>query len=209
MIRSLHITLALAFLLWQPVEVFANDWALLKAEDGIEVYLRESPSSSQKEVRASVLIPGSKPGAVLDLIRNAGRCPEWVMYCKSGRILRTYSPSEWIVYSVTALPFPLKARDTILSTRTQTLSNNMIELTFRTVPDFLPDDPSYVRIRDLSGVWRIAADERDREAQNVRVIYQFTADPGGLFPDWFVNRSLIHQPYETLSNMRRLLAGKG
>ncbi|MCE9596586.1 MAG: hypothetical protein K8S54_01330 [Spirochaetia bacterium] len=191
--------LAIAFLIVQPLTLLAADWRLTRAENGIEIYLRESETGTQKDIRASVIIRSSA-AAALNLIRNAEQCSRWILYCKSGQILKSASQSEWIVYSITKLPFPLKARDTILASQLELQQPGSIRIRFRTIPDYIPTNPSYVRIRDLSGSWLLS-----EIPQGLRVVYEFRADPGGLFPDWFVNDSLSNQPYQTLLNMRLLL----
>lgn len=199
MILHLLRKLAIALILVQPPVLLASEWRLARSENGIEIYLKESRTGSEKDIRASVRIR-STTAAALNLIRNAEQCSEWIHYCKSGRVLRNVSQSEWIVYSITSLPFPLKARDTILASRMELQIKGPVRIVFRTVPDYLPDNPSYVRIRDLSGSWSLL-----ETTEGLNVLYEFRADPGGLFPDWFVDDSLTNQPYQTLLNMRRLL----
>ncbi|MBL8021402.1 MAG: hypothetical protein JNM27_17150 [Leptospirales bacterium] len=199
MMLHLFRKLAIALILVQPAVILASEWRLARSENGIEIYLKESHTGSEKDIRASVRIR-STTAAALNLIRNAEQCSEWIHYCKSGRVLQNVSQSEWIVYSITSLPFPLKARDTILASRVESQNPGPVRIMFRTIPDYLPNDPMYVRIRDLSGSWSLL-----ETPTGLNVVYEFRTDPGGLFPDWFVNDSLTNQPYQTLLNMRRLL----
>jgi hypothetical protein len=40
---------------------------------------------------------------------------------------------------------------------------------------------------------------------NIKVQFQYFADPGGKIPAWLINTFVVKNPYKTLTNLRRLL----
>ena len=175
---------------------YADGWRSIKNEAGIQISVRNV--GSRREVRAATMIR-STPRAALALLRQIDRGPEWIKYCKAARMIELNASGDFVAYSATTLPFPLQDRDAVLRMHVDELPDR-IRISFEADPDRIPKDPRYVRITDMVGAWSFI-----QKAEGMLVIYEFSTDPGGLFPDWFVNLALGHQPFHTLSNLRRIL----
>ena len=69
------------------------------------------------------------------------------------------------------------------------------------VPDALPENKDYVRVRQLEGAWNIMPLSENR----CRVVFRLHIEPGGEIPSWLANIAVIDTPYNTLKNMREMV----
>lgn len=142
------------------------------------------------------------PERALNLLLG-GRCSEWLTYCVRAETVPVARDS-YLSYSVTDLPWPVSDRDVVFQNRVEHGSDGSILVRFEARPDLRPLDPAYVRITDLRGYWSF----RPEAGGRTFVTYAFSTDPGGLFPDWFVERSLRLQPEDSLRRMKQILESR-
>jgi hypothetical protein len=158
-----------------------------------------SSGDSRRSVLSQINIR-TTPRAALGLLLGSRSCSEWIMYCIRAETSRL-SEDDFVSYSTTDLPWPISDRDVVFRNRVERGIDGSITVRFKATPELRPLNPEFVRITDIEGYWTF----RPLAGGMTEVTYLFSTDPGGLFPDWFVEHSLRRQPEESLLRMKQVL----
>lgn len=181
-----------------PVKA-ANEWQLSKQQNGINVYVRETPDSPLKSFKGEVLINSSLTPLVA-ILEDTTSFVRWMYQTKSSRVLKQINDTTSAVYVVTDMPWPVMDRDSVTIVQlTQDKQTKIIQITAKSTPDYIKPIPGRFRIRDMHGKWLFIPQGK----HTTRVIYEMRVDPGGNLPKWIVNALSVDLPFHTLNNLRR------
>ncbi len=176
----------------------ADDWKYAKSVDGAIAYTRVIPSSSFKEYKVETEIEASL-SQVVAVLMNVRELPQWVDRCAEANILKEFSPTETIVRTVTASPFPLKNREAIAHGKlTQDPQSKVVTMTSTGRPDFAPLNSKFERVRELRGRWVLTPKPNGK----VHVQLVGHTDPGGVIPATIANYFVVMIPLNTIKNLR-------
>ena len=103
---------------------------------------------------------------------------------------------------ITNMPWPVKDRDSITETRvSQDQESLVVRVDMKARNDVFPSNDDFIRIREMNGYWLFTP----KEGNQIEVIYEAHADPGGGLPSWLVNSFLVDAPLNTLRGFRQLI----
>jgi hypothetical protein len=141
--------------------------------------------------------------AVCSLLYDIDAATEWVWKTREMRVLRELSDDDGrIVYQLVSAPWPISDREII--SRSQGYidpETSEVFIKLEAVPDYLPLDDRYVRVRQVEGAWNILP----LGENSCRVVFRLHIEPGGEIPAWLANIAVIDTPYHTLNNMRQMV----
>lgn len=187
----------LALLLF-TASVTADDWKYAKSADGAIAYTRVVASSSFKEYKVETEIEATL-SQVVAVLMNVRELPQWVDRCSEASLLKEISPTESIVRTITASPFPLKNREAIAYGKlTQDSQTKIVTMISTGKPDFSPADSKYERVRELRGRWVLTPKPNGK----VHVQLIGHTDPGGVIPAAIANYFVVMIPLNTIKNLR-------
>lgn len=184
-----------------PSALTSAPWELKRSENGIQVFVRSVDDSRIREIR-SVTTVLSSLSSLVALVEDMASAHQWVPYCREQRVLAKISDVETFTYTASALPWPLSDRDAVVHNWRSQMPDRTVVIRFEGAPDYMPEVPGLIRIRRISGFWQF----RPLGSGAVEVIYQILSEPAGNVPDWMVNSGVVDQPYNTILNMRNMLA---
>ncbi|ACF46050.1 MAG: START domain-containing protein [Prosthecochloris sp.] len=179
-----------------------NTCALRQQNEWLKIYTCPVPSSDFLSFVgiAKLDVPAH---SVLGLLYDLESATEWVYKTREMRILKELDGDEGrIVYQLVSAPWPLSDREIISQSQgfmDPETSEIFIRITSK--PDFLPENPNYVRVRQLEGAWNITP----LSDESCRVVFRLHIEPGGEIPSWLANIAVIDTPYHTLDNMRTMV----
>jgi len=174
-------------------------WKLSKQDNGIKVFVRSSPNSPIKSFKGEVTIK-SRLIPLVAILEDAAALPRWMHQTKSALLLKEVNQSSSYVYVVSEMPWPVKDRDSItLANLTQNKQSKQIQITMKSVPNYIKNQAGRLRIKELKGKWILTPQGKGL----TKVIYEMRVDPGGSLPKWLVNTLSIDMPFHTLNNLRR------
>lgn len=133
-----------------------NTCALRQQNEWLKIYTCPVPSSDFLSFVgiAKLDVPAH---SVLGLLYDLESATEWVYKTREMRILKELDADEGrIVYQLVSAPWPLSDREIISQSQgfmDPETSEIFIRITSK--PDFLPENPNYVRVRQLEGAWNI------------------------------------------------------
>lgn len=178
----------------------AADWELAKddTKNGIQVFTRVVEGSPLKEFRGIAKVPTTISGAVA-LVNDHAAGSQWIHDCKEIKTLERPSATDAVFYMVTAAPWPVKDRDSVIQSHlTQNSDSLVARIDMAIKNDVMDKVKGRVRITEMHGSWVFTP----VDANTTEIIYQAHADPAGSLPNWLVNSLVVDMPYNTLKNMQ-------
>jgi hypothetical protein len=176
-------------------ERFRNDW--------LRIFTCPVPSSDFLSFVAVATIDAPQH-AVLSLLYDIESATEWVWKTREMRLLQelTEENEGRVVYQLVSAPWPVTDRE-IISRSTAYMDSSTGEAFIRIecLPDFLPEDPRYVRVRQMEGAWNILP----LSDNSCRVVFRLHVEPAGEIPSWLANIAVIDTPYHTICNLRDMV----
>ncbi|HCZ9277592.1 TPA: START domain-containing protein [Vibrio alginolyticus] len=192
--------LTLATLISAGTDAGANEnWQFESDKNGITIYSREH-SDGLVEIRARMFTPTSY-GAFLTLLEDSDNIPNWIDNASHSRVLNQISATENIVYTQFKAPWPAKNRDMVTYSK-YWVDELGFTIEIKSAPDsYIAEQNGYVRIRSVDATWELQKLTND----TTLVEYKAFADPGGLLPNWLINKLSKESAWATFSNLRKEL----
>ena len=181
--------------------LMAQEWKLMRNEDGIRAYARSIPGSKLLELKAITIID-AKMEVVGEVLRDVPSNTEWMADCSEARIVHLISRKEMIVHTTMDFPAPVSDRDLVVRSLTTYLldrARGIVTLT-SVVDPAAPERSGVVRMTNFSGEYVLEYISRDKTG----VIYSYRADPGGNIPTFLVNIFSRDGLYKTLTGLKRM-----
>lgn len=175
-------------------------WELITNEQGVKVQARDIPGQGLPEFRGIGMIRGSIY-EVLAVIDDTKNHPKWLANCVDAKKLKQLPNFGRIVYSRTEAPWPVSDRDVVLKGEFEVHPDKGMAISrfWATKSKLKGPVSGVVRMKRLRGFWKLTAISEDR----TRVVYQVSADPAGMLPDWVAELAQKKLPLETIVNLRR------
>jgi hypothetical protein len=168
----------------------------------LRIFTCPIPSSSFLSFVAVATIDASQQ-SVLSLLYDIDVATEWVWKTREMRVLRELTENDGrVVYQLVSAPWPVSDRE-IISRSTAFMDPKSSEAFIRIecLPDFLPEDERYVRVRQMEGAWNILP----LSENSCRVVFRLHIEPAGEIPSWLANIAVIDTPYHTMCNLRDMV----
>lgn len=181
------------------VTAYADDWALAKNEDGIQVYLRDVPGSKYKAYRGVATLTTNMAALRAAQENVEGSCA-WIHACAEQHLIKHEGAESW-VYTRFDMPWPVTSRDAVMHVVSEAGSDGSLLRKLEAQPQFLPLKPDNVRVASVQGYWRFVP----KGAGQIEVTYQAHTEPGGSVPSWLANRFVVDAPFNTLQGLRRVV----
>lgn len=188
------------YLLSLVTAVQASEWDLATEEDGISVWTSSIDKQRINSFRAEAVLDHSLT-KVLAALRDVDRYSEWMSDCHEGNIFSRTDENNYSSYMRWDLPFPFKDREFVQRVSIEE-SADRIEMNVSPIPDDLPINSKYVRVRSAQIQW-VLTSLGNNKTKTVQTGY---ADPAGRLPTSITNRFAKTGPYQTMSELRRWLA---
>lgn len=178
----------------------AQDWELAKNKDGIKVYTKELEHSSIDAFKGVMYVKTTVERMDF-ILHNLDQHKEIFPDTEELKILER--GEDWLIqYSLTNAPWPADDRDGIYKmTFSRDQKTGALYSIGKSMPDYLPEKESVVRIPHSISQWRVIP-EKDGL---MMIEYEVEAKPGGNIPDWLANTATTEVPYNTLYNLREVL----
>jgi hypothetical protein len=175
-------------------------WQLQKNDNGIKVFTSESTISSVKAVKVEIEFnqPIEKIAAA---IMNVASYKNWIYGCIESTLISQPNDSELTYRHVTGAPWPFEDRDQVSKFIKRTnKTTGQISIT-SSIQSGYPEQKGYVRIKHSTASWVLIPQKNG----TVKATYNLSFDPGGNIPSWLMNLFITDGPYQSFSNLKKLL----
>ncbi len=176
-------------------------WKLEREKNGIKVYTKKS-SSSLKDSKSVMVINASAKRA-FDLLTDFERHRDWMDRIRASRLLKKVSDTEFYVYYEVMAPWPVSDRDVAVQYKVTKMEGGGFKMEAIGKPNYVPQKDGMVRVPESYSSWEFIP-----KGDKLEITFTNHSNPGGGIPDWLANLSATDNPYNTLSNLRRVLEGQ-
>lgn len=198
--RTLSVLALVAITLSTSAALADARWEVISRDDGVVVSKKDHPDLELPIIRGVATLDEDFYD-VLAVLRDTEHYADWMHNCKEARLLEAKGDFDLIVYNRIATPWPLEDRDTVVRTRIEVnQAKKAVVIRFGHTRSKLQGEIDGVtRMPRLEGFYRI----EKIAVGKTRVTYQAQADPGGLIPNWLVERDSRDIPRHTIASLRK------
>jgi hypothetical protein len=175
-----------------------DDWKLIGAQHGIEIYRRDVPGSSLVAFRGEGEID-APVWKVASVLLDTRRAPEWADSLVESRVVKRLAPDAYVEYNHIGMPFILKDREFVSDVTIQIDAEARIfALIYKPSGARVPAT-HYVRGEIRSGIFQVRSLEQGRRSV---LTAEVQCDPKGAIPAWVVNFFQKGWPIKTFEGVR-------
>lgn len=198
--------LGLCMILFASAHAQSDDagWTLIREADGIQVFTRPHGEGLVDDVKGVVVISGNIDSAfkILSDIPTFSATDPVVVETK---IIETINENEYYIWQLGKMPFFMSDRDIVSKISFNRTAKGGYMLASKTYPDFIPEKPKLVRLRDITMVVSL----RPIAAGTFEMQYLLTVgDSYGAVALAASNKAVVESTYERLKRMRELTIDK-
>lgn len=171
-------------------------WKLAKEKNGIKVFLASVENSKFKSIRVQAVMEGSI-AKLVNILCDVNKMPEWIYKNKTSYILKQITPTNFIYYNETVLPWPASNRDVVIHLIIYPDSlHHITRISAVSEPKFIDEKDGLVRVPYSKASWYVV-----ETGNKITIDYTFEVNPGGSLPAWLVNMMADKGPYESFEKL--------
>lgn len=195
------LTITIFTLVWFTGECFGQkNCSLKKDENGIKIYTCKEPDKKYHSVKAEFYL-NAKIQDYKSFLRDVKNYPNWQFKTKDTKVLKSSENNGFLYYAIIDSPWPVADRDMVLQLRFEQPSSDRLRVVVESKPDHYKQNNKFVRVPRSISIMELVQTEDNL----IKMEYYVSADPGGSLPAWVVNMFCTEAPYETFSNLKRML----
>lgn len=179
-----------------------GDWQLEKEKDGVKIYARSVEGWEIREIRAVSTVSAGVGSivAVLNDVENSA--PKLSDVVRHSTIAHRDSDTQFRIYSVLDMPWPLSDRDSLNQRVVQLdAESGVVTITDTATQGIMPEKEDLVRIVDSRQQWTLTPISNTETQVQLQVL----VDPNGPIPSSVINSMSIGQPIGTLTTLKELV----
>lgn len=181
------------------VEQSIGEWKKVKDTDGIVVYVQRNEISSRfKAVGRLEVNDLYSPAAVLE---DYDAMPEWLVFLTKVKELKRTDAMTRYIYGEMKNPI-IDNRDAVFKVDiSQDPKTKSVTLAINNEPDFIPENPDFIRIAALEGLIQYDVMTKNE----VMVTIEIDVDLKGELPDSVSDYMLMYGPYLAFLELKEAL----
>ncbi len=187
------------------VEGIQYHWEKSIDKQGVRVFSSKVSGSAYRAVKAEMLIDGEVSNLVA-MLEDTDNCSNWASLCKEALVVKEISETEYFVYILNAVTFPVADRDLLAHiTWSQDSSSGKLTMNSEAISPHagidVPKKRGVVRLEKALTQWHFTSQA------NGKVLVQSYAhiDPNGAVPAWIVNMLSMRAPYQSMMKVRKII----
>lgn len=197
-IKTYKLFLIILFLVFSISSFSQTDkLTLVRESDGIMVYKEKDAHNNINRIVARTVVEANYL-KVFCLIKNFEHQKDWIYANHGAFCIDSLSPTEWIYYGISEIPWPFQDRDVVADVYLE-IDKEHKELTIHSIahPDLIPTSPEMVRIQMLDSKWKLKKLENGTQVELDLIV-----DVGGNVPVWLINMFSANGPFSTFKKMK-------
>lgn len=170
-----------------------KNWVRHETKDGIVVQYQADTVKGLYKVRIESLSKTDIKEIYRRLIA-VDKYTELVSYCTEAKIISKESENNFIYYTITDVPFPLKDREVVVELKSS-VAENEISVVVASIDGVLKPNPKYDRVNDYHAAWVL---KKTPEGTSVKMTMQLTIP--NFVPEWIKERVIFKGPLDSYIN---------
>lgn len=172
-----------------------QEWKLVKNEQGIRIYIGETPNSDYFAFKAVMSIKSTE-NEILKILKDVNKYVEWFAFTESARLIKQ-TENEQIFSMETDYPWPFsnECMNYSMTFERTTHKNTRINITGKS------DKVNCKYSLKKAGGYILL--EPDKE--NIRITYFFHSEPSQNIPPLLINPVIYKMPFQTFIALKKKL----
>ena len=192
-------------LLFSTLHVYGQkDCQLRRDENGIKIYTCKEDGRSLKTVKVHLKLPGT----LREYKKNLFAVEDyktWHYRVIEPVLLEKIDSNSFLYYTKVDAPWPVSDRDLVLKVTVKHLPMlEQMEVIMQNQSDVVQVNKDLVRIPYSYSRMTLS----QSSPNELTVDYNIKLDPGGSLPSWAINLFCTQGPFETFSNLKKILGQK-
>ena len=178
-------------------------WELKKQTKDISIYIAPVPGSGFKAFKGVTTVSSTSIGEITAIILDVENFQNLFPDVKDVKLLKKAADGVITHYLLTDAPWPVDDREGIYEIKPRfNKITPEVNVSLKCIDYDYPSSSGVVRMNKGEGSWKIV----DKNGA-FEVTYLFHADPAGKIPEWLANSFIVDQPFKTMQNLRKIIAG--
>lgn len=178
------------------ISVFAQEtWTLVKDEQGIRVYVAETPKSDYYAFRAVMTVKTSEH-EILKILKNVNKYPEWFAFTESATLMQQTEHELFFVMEID-YPWPFSNECMNYSMVFQRTENKSMRINIVGTNDKVECPYS---LKKASGYILL-----ESESEGTKITYYFHSEPSQKIPPQLINPLIYMMPFRTFTALQKKL----
>ena len=178
-------------------------WDFRVEHRGISIYSSKVEGSDVLGFKGVAEIPAGFR-KLISLFHDTSSYGRWVHRLAEMEVLERNDSLEYVVRQVIVTSWPLQKREMFGKKGLKPAGENPVAVTITGVPDFLPPNPSYARVKEVQGLWVFTPSGPDA----IHLTFVMHVDPGPDVPSAVSNQAMFEVPFYSMDNLRKLSADR-
>lgn len=179
--------------------ILNGEWDFRVEHRGINIYSSRVEGSDVLGFKGVAEVPvGFR--RLIALFHDTASYGRWVHHLSEMEVLEKNDSLEYVVRQVIDTPWPLQKREMVVRTGLEAAGENAVAVVISGVPDFIPENPSYARVREMQGLWLF----EPTGPEAVLLTFVMHIDPGADVPSAISNQAMFEVPFYSMDNLRKL-----
>lgn len=175
-----------------------NQWVLKRDADDVRIY--QQPTASGYPLTRGETVITVAPGVLIAAISDRKNCSRWVYACRQGELVKYYSETQRLDYTVIDSPLWYADRDVyIRSDASLNRQAKTVTIRLSGQENYDKEFPGRVRIRDVYGLWHL----RRITPDTTGLTYQIHSNPQ-LPPSALLSAYIAESTFQTLKKLRQI-----
>jgi hypothetical protein len=178
-----------------------KDWKLKRDKKGVKVYIRKVSLSPIYAFMGIVELE-TDLSTLVAFMTNPLSCTKYMQYTNHAEILKQFSETEFISYTINKVPWPLKPRDVVtLNKWSQDPETLAVSGKALSLSQYIPFMKGYIRCPLILNEFRL----RPLDNGNTEFAMESIVEIGGWVPIWLINFTTVYAPYSSIQKIRKLM----
>lgn len=174
-----------------------NSWELIRSESGINIYFKSYENSDFIELKTTTIFD-TDIETFLCILSDIENFPNWSYGTIKSELIQS-TEKEFIYYIVSDMPWPICDRESVIKLKIFSITDETISTLAVCVKGFREENPEYIRIYDLTGIWTL---KKINDSQ-IEATYNIKLNPGAGIPDWIIKFGADTAPFKSFMNLKK------
>ena len=146
----------------------------------------------------------SNLSGMVAVLKDISAYPKWIYATEKAYLIKKIDETVYYYYLKTKSPWPAKDRDIVIKSTIKQMPSGMIIVNSTNVSGYVSKKEGVIRISYYRVSWKFIPQAKGM----VKIIYQLTADPGGIVPDWLMESTISIGPFNSIKKFIKLVKEK-
>ena len=179
----------------------ADNWELIRNDDGIKVFSKKNDHSGYIEIKGISSVYTNLKACVA-LMNDVDNFKQWMHATEEASLIKRSGEYQFSYYLHSDIPWPAKDRDVVINLRIlRNPKTRTIYTKSHNITGVIPVKEDIQRISSVNSSWEFTPLKNNE----IQIIFKTRVQTGIDLPDWLANKIYHLGPFHTIKNMKQII----